>query len=92
MSNEGIQQATMLYQVRGWTRAADQEGAANKCKDGMATAEPMSVCGRAKRQSTIGNGMFLCCCCWCLLLLFWLLFCTNNDGEDEEEDEEVDVE
>ena len=31
-------------------------GAANKCKDGIANAEPINVCGRVKRHNTIQNG------------------------------------
>ncbi len=34
-------------------------GAARRCSAGMASADPMSVCGRVKRQRTIGKGNLL---------------------------------
>ena len=43
-------------------------GAANKCKDGIANAEPINVCGRVKRHNTIQNGTVLL---------------VNNDDDDD---------
>jgi hypothetical protein len=82
MRSEGIKQATILYHVRGLSKAADQDGAAKKCKEGMAKAEPMRVWGRAKRHNKMGKG---------ILLLF--LDDTDDDmnEEEEEEEEEEDV-
>jgi len=34
-------------------------GAARRCSAGIASADPMSVCGRVKRQRTIGKGNLL---------------------------------
>ena len=57
INKEGIMAYSILHKAVVDTMAS-YVGAANKCRAGMAKADPMSVCGRVNRHKTMGSGGF----------------------------------